>query len=147
MNMNFFCSAHRSFIVAVVTFLSFSPPLLGQQLSQQEAALVRLVDEDAPASLALLEKVVDINSGTFNIAGVIAVGKVFEHELNGLGFRTRWLPMDAVKRAPSLVAERKGNHGQRVLLIGHMDTVFEPSSPFQKFERKGDMLLGQGRPT
>jgi glutamate carboxypeptidase len=30
------------------------------------------------------------------------------------------------------------------LLIGHMDTVFEPSSPFQKFVRDGDTAVGPG---
>jgi len=35
------------------------------------------------------------------------------------------------------VAERNGT-GPRILLIGHLDTVFEPRSPFQKFERLTD---------
>jgi len=52
--------------------------------------------------------------------------------------------MDAVQRAGHLVAERKGTHGRRVLLIGHMDTVFEPDSPFQKFVRNGDKASGPG---
>lgn len=72
------------------------------------------------------------------------VGKVLEKEFQTLGFATRWVSMDAVKRAPSLVAERKGTRGKRVLLIGHMDTVFEPSSPFQKFARTGDSATGPG---
>src|SRR5262249_56899571 len=85
-----------------------------------------------------VEKIVNINSGTYNAPGVIAVGQVLEPEFQALGFTTRWINMDAVKRAPHLVAERKGARGKRLLLIGHMDTVFEPSSPFQKFERQGD---------
>jgi glutamate carboxypeptidase len=52
--------------------------------------------------------------------------------------------MDAVNRAPSLVAERKGDHGKRLILLGHIDTVFEPSSPFQKFERNGETAIGPG---
>jgi Acetylornithine deacetylase/Succinyl-diaminopimelate desuccinylase and related deacylases len=67
-----------------------------------------------------------------------------EPEFQAIGFTTRWLPMDAVKRAPSFIAERKGTRGKRVLLIGHMDTVFEPSSPFQKFTREGDTATGPG---
>jgi glutamate carboxypeptidase len=69
---------------------------------------------------------------------------MLEPEFEALGFRTRWIPMDAVKRAPHLVAERKGTQGKRLLLIGHMDTVFEPSSPFQKFVRNGDIGTGPG---
>jgi glutamate carboxypeptidase len=115
-----------------------------QGLSGLEGALVRSIDDEAPAAVSLLERIVNINSGTFNTAGVVDVGKVLEKEFQTLGFATRWVPMDAVKRAPSFVAERKGKRGKRVLLIGHMDTVFEPSSPFQKFVRNGESATGPG---
>ena len=134
------------FRLAVLTLavLLSSSRSLGQQLSKEEAGVVHSVDEEAPAALALLEKIVNINSGTFNPSGVVEVGKVLEGEFQALGFTTHWVPMDAVQRAPSLVAERRGTRGKRVLLIGHMDTVFEPSSPFQKFVRNGDIATGPG---
>jgi glutamate carboxypeptidase len=131
-------------LLFILTVILFSTPLRGKQISQQQAALVRSIDEQGQAPIALLERIVNINSGTFNTAGVLEVGKVLEHEFQALGFTVQWVPMDAVKRAPSLVAERKGHHGKRVLLIGHMDTVFEPSSPFQKFVRDGDTAVGPG---
>ena len=46
----------------------------------------------------------------------------------------RWVDGAAFKRAGHLVAERVGPRAA-VLLIGHLDTVFEPESPFQRFER------------
>jgi glutamate carboxypeptidase len=52
--------------------------------------------------------------------------------------------MDQVRRAGHLECDRTGSHGKRVLIIGHMDTVFEPSSPFQKFVRNGDRAEGPG---
>jgi glutamate carboxypeptidase len=53
--------------------------------------------------------------------------------------------MSAVGRAGHLIAEHHGaGRGKRILLVGHMDTVFEPSSPFQKFVRRGDMAEGPG---
>jgi len=113
-------------------------------LSPEEAKITRAIDDESARAVALLEKLVNTNSGTFNPAGVTAVGKLLEPELHGLGFTTRWIPMDAVKRGPHLVGERKGNRGKRILLIGHMDTVFEPSSPFQKFVRSGDRATGPG---
>ena len=118
--------------------------LAAQGLSNEEAEAARLIDKDAPAAIELLEKIVDINSGTYNMPGVIAVDKVLEPEFQALGFTTHWVNMDSVQRAPSLVAERKGNRGKRILLIGHTDTVFEPSSPFQRFERQGDRALAPG---
>jgi glutamate carboxypeptidase len=105
-----------------------------------EGAMVRAVDASAAGDIALLEKIVDINSGTMNLAGVVRVKDVLEPEIAALGFRTRWNPMESVDgRAGDLVAEHpcalgKGKCGKRILLIGHMDTVFEPSSTFQRYE-------------
>jgi glutamate carboxypeptidase len=117
---------------------------LAQELTRQDAEVMRAIDEEAPAAVAFLEKLVNINSGTFDPAGVTQVAKIMEAELQALGFQTSWLPMDSVKRAPSLVAERKGNRGKRILINGHMDTVFELSSPFQRFVRDGDRATGPG---
>lgn len=127
-----------------VLIVCFSLVVGAQSLTREEAEAARLIDQDAPAAVQLLEKMVNINSGTYNPAGVIAVGKLIEPEIQALGFSTRWINMDAVARAPHLVAERKGNRGKRILLIGHMDTVFEPSSPFQRFERQGNRALAPG---
>ncbi len=51
-----------------------------------------------------------------------------------LGFKTRWVDGAPFQRAGHLVAEHRGA-GPRILLIGHLDTVFERDSPFQTFRR------------
>src|SRR5262249_35437170 len=99
-----------------------------------EAAIVRAVDTGNPAALALLERIVNINSGTMNLAGVREVGAVLRAQLDALGFTTRWVDGAGFGRAGHLVAEHRAA-GPHLLLIGHLDTVFEPSSPFQRFER------------
>ena len=58
-------------------------------------------------------------------------------QFDALGFKTRWVDGAAFHRAGHLVAEHPGP-GPKILLIGHLDTVFEPSSPFQQFERLND---------
>jgi glutamate carboxypeptidase len=103
----------------------------------EERALVSFIDAHNAEALALLERVVNINSGTQNLEGVREVGRVFSGELEALGFKTRWADGSAFKRAGHLVAEHSGS-GPRILLIGHLDTVFEKDSPFQKFERIDD---------
>ena len=103
-------------------------------LTADERAIVTHVDAHNGEALALLERAVNINSGTQNFAGVREVGKLFAAELGALGFTTRWVDGAPFKRAGHLVAER-ARPGRRFLLIGHLDTVFEPDSPFQKFER------------
>jgi glutamate carboxypeptidase len=107
--------------------------------SPTEAAMVKTVDAATPGAVELLEKLVDINSGTMNLAGVVRVKDVIAPQIEALGFTVRWNPMDKVGRAGDLVAEHPcplgaGKCGKRLLLIGHMDTVFDAGSPFQKYE-------------
>ena len=98
---------------------------------------MRAVDAHNADALALLERIVNINSGTMNFAGVRKVGDALRAELDALGFKTRWVDGASFRRAGHLVAEHPGP-GPKILLIGHLDTVFEPASPFQKFERLDD---------
>ena len=106
-------------------------------LTPTEQTIVRAVDVRNADALALLERVVNINSGTHNFAGVRAVGDVFRARLDALGFTTRWVDGAPFGRAGHLVAEHPAK-GPKILLIGHLDTVFERSSRFRKFERLDD---------
>lgn len=108
-----------------------------KSLSKTEQRIVSGVDPDVPEGLALLERLVNINSGTMNFAGVRQVAEALRIELEALGFRVRWVNGAAFGRAGHLIAERDGT-GPRMLLIGHLDTVFEPTSPFQKYEKISD---------
>ncbi|HTL45372.1 MAG TPA: M20/M25/M40 family metallo-hydrolase [Vicinamibacterales bacterium] len=108
-----------------------------QMSSPVERKIVEAIDASNGAALALLQKVVDINSGSQNLAGVRAVGEVFRAEFDALGFKTTWIDGAPFKRAGHLIAEHAGP-GPKILLIGHLDTVFEPDSPFQKFQRIDD---------
>src|SRR5262245_40679080 len=117
--------------------LLVAPAIHGQSpapLAADEQAVVKFIDAHNGEALALLEKAVNINSGTQNFKGVREVGKLFAAEFDALGFKTRWIDGAPFKRAGHLVAQHPGK-GRRFLLIGHLDTVFEPDSPFQKFER------------
>ena len=93
--------------------------------------------------VSFLEKAVNISSGTFNLAGVREVGKLFAPEFSAIGFEAKWIALpDAVGRAGHLFAERRGNRGKRLLLIGHLDTVFEGES--EKFVRLDSLAAGAG---
>src|SRR3982750_4906103 len=109
----------------LVALLVLPATTRAQSLSAPERKIVAAVDTRNAQALALLERVVNINSGTMNFAGVRKVGDAFRAELDALGFSTRWVDGAGFKRAGHLVAERNGR-GQRLLLIGHLDTVFEP---------------------
>ena len=129
---------------AALSVLAASPAFAAG-LSAPEQKMVAVADAEQARSLQLLETLVNINSGTLNKAGVEEVAKILQGELKDLGFEVRWIPMDKVDRAGHIVATHKGSgKGKRMLLIGHMDTVFEPDSPFQKYVRRGDIAEGPG---
>jgi glutamate carboxypeptidase len=107
---------------------------LAAQTTPPERAIIQQVDAHNAEGLALLERLVNINSGTLNFAGVRAVGAALRSELDALGFVTRWEDGAPFHRAGHLIAEHAGQ-GPRLLLIGHLDTVFDADSPFQRFER------------
>jgi glutamate carboxypeptidase len=125
-----------------------------QGLSPAEAKMVRSVDAHVDADLALLKKLVDLNSGTMHLAGVEAVKDSLTPQFESLGFKVRWMPMQSqTARAGDLNAEHlcpagEGKCGKKLLLIGHMDTVFEPSSSFQQYSlvpnTDGKIATGSG---
>jgi len=112
-----------------------------QKVSAEEQKLVDYIDAHANEANVLLEKTVNIESPTENLAGVKQVGAVFKAEFESLGFSARWINMPAeMKRAGHLVAEKKGTKGKRVLLLGHIDTVLSG----EKFRRDGTKAFGTG---
>jgi glutamate carboxypeptidase len=130
---------------AVAIVVTLAGTATAQELSPVEQEIAAHVEGHAAQAEALLEQVVNLNSGTMNHEGIRAVGAVFEQEFDALGFSTRWIEMpDSVNRAGHLFAERVGTRGRRVLLIGHLDTVFEPGDPFQELSREGSTATGPG---
>ncbi len=112
----------------------------------QDDRILRTVEANTDAQLNFLADTVNINSGTLNVGGVKAVGALYRQELEALGFEARWIDMPTeLARAGHLIARRDfGRAGPHLLLIGHIDTVFEADSPFQRFERVGDRAKGPG---
>lgn len=108
--------------------------LTAQELSTQEKAIVKTVSQNHEAALNFLERTVNINSGTLNKAGVKQVSELYKEAFSGMGFAVQWIEMpESTERAGHLFAMRKGEQGKKLLLIGHLDTVFEEDSPFQEY--------------
>ena len=124
-------------IPRVLWALALASAVQAQKPSSAEQAIARAADRHNADAIALLERIVEINSGTMNFAGVRAVADVLRPSFDSLGFTTRWDDGSAFHRAGHLVAEHPGP-GPKILLIGHLDTVFEPTSPFQHIEMLAD---------
>lgn len=112
-------------------------------LSRTEQRIRDYVRAHQAEQIDLLEKAVNISSGTFNLPGVREVGRLFAPEFTALGFKAAWVALpDAVGRAGHLFAERAGTKGKRLLLIGHLDTVFEGEG--ERFVRLDTLAAGAG---
>ncbi len=134
----------RALACGLLLALSIAP-CSGAEPSASEQRLRTAIEADQTHAIALLERLVNQNSGSLNLPGVTAVGDMVRAELEPLGFDVQWIDMRATGRAGHLVATHTGSgKGKRILLIGHLDTVFEPDSPFQRFVRNGDSATGPG---
>jgi glutamate carboxypeptidase len=112
-----------------------------QSRDKVEQGLVTTINASEDAAFALLEQLVNINSGTLNVQGVRKVADVLRPKFEALGFKVTWEDGTPYERAGHLIAERAGR-GPHILLIGHLDTVFEPDHPFQRYELKGESAVG-----
>jgi len=128
-----------------------APAVAQAQLSAPERLVTETISGEADRHVALLERLVNQNSGTLNLAGVRAVADLLRPEFEAIGMQVRWADMAETGRAGHLIAtnsalrRRDGrNPPKHILLIGHLDTVFEPSSPFQRFVREGERATGPG---
>lgn len=112
-----------------------------QKLSKVEKKLIKSVTANNTEARDFLKKVVNINSGTLNAKGVKEVGMVFIDAFKAIDFTTSWIDMPPeMNRAGHFFAETSGTKGKKLLLIGHLDTVFEEDSPFQKFKMLNDSI-------
>lgn len=128
----------KKLLVVLLFFLSMN---LQSQMSKIEQKIIKSVDKHTDTSLELLRKAVNINSGTMNFDGVKKVGALFKAELDQLGFNTELTSGEAYGRAGHLIATKVGKKGPKLLLIGHLDTVFELDSPFQEYKMLNDSLM------
>ena len=136
----------NSFSVAASTALSLAIAApAAAKLTPAETRMIDTVKAEEARTVTLLETLVNQNSGSLNLPGVEQVGRMIRAELEPLGFKVEWIDMVATGRAGHIVARHKGDgRGKRLLLIGHLDTVFELDSPFQKWIRRGNDGEGPG---
>lgn len=124
-------------------------PAAMAQLDTNEQTMVEFIDRTNAEAEALLIESVNINSGTMNFDGVREVAEHLMPHFVELGFDTRFEEGAAFNRAGHLIAEHRGDGSKpdapRIMLIGHLDTVFEADSPFQTFTRLDDeRAMGPG---
>lgn len=132
-------------IASVIMGFALSGAAVSAAPSGPDARMIATVDAEQARTLTFLETMVNQNSGSRNLEGVRKVRDLVIPEFAALGFTSRWIAMEQVGRAGHLFLTHKGlKGGKKLLLIGHLDTVFEPDSPFQTYVLKGDKATGPG---
>lgn len=128
-------------VFAATLAVSLISSVGAQTLNSDEKKIVDYINKNNTAAISLLEKTVNMESPTEDLAGVKNVGMVFGKEFESLGMSIKWLDMPAdMKRAGHLVAESKGTKGKRILLLGHIDTVLKG----ERFRVEGTRAFGTG---
>jgi glutamate carboxypeptidase len=96
-------------LVSVALIVSFPKDSYAYKISADEKKIVNYIDAHTNDAVALLERTVNIESPTENLAGVRQVGMVFKDEFESIGFTTKWLEMPVeMQRAGHLLAEKTG---------------------------------------
>lgn len=115
------------------------------ELDAEDVEIRVLLGEQQPEMEKLLADWVDRNTGSWNTAGLEAFAPLVADALKAIGFEVTiepGVPLEYPDRkdartGPLIVAERKAQiapeQARHFLLLGHIDTVFEPDSSFQKF--------------
>ncbi len=95
-------------------------------------------------ALHLIERLVNIDSGTGNEAGLGQVGSIIADELRAAGANVETVPA-APAVGNNIVARWKGTGKSRILLMAHMDTVFKDGTARAKpFRIQGNRAYGPG---
>jgi glutamate carboxypeptidase len=133
---------HLKYFIIAGVLLSFNQ---SPNKIPTEKKTIEFIIKNKQNQLKLLERLVNINSETSNVEGVKKNGEIIKSELEALGFNVNWhdLPSE-MHHAGSLVATIKGNSHKRILIIGHLDTVFPIDSPFQRFALSSDGKYATG---
>ena len=110
-----------------------------------DAHLLAAATATQPALIATLEQLVSIESGSGQLDGLARMASVLEGRLQALGMTTRRHKTTAGAGADVVIGSMTGTGRRRVLMMGHMDTVYQAGIlNTQPFKREGNKLYGPG---
>ena len=128
-------------LIGVVTLLAMA----GAASAAPNARLLAAAQAARPAQLKLLESVVNIDSGTGDVEGGRKVAAVLIPRLKALGATIETVPAELPGLPDNIVATVTGTGKARILMIGHIDTVFPPGTVAKwPFRVDGDIAHGPG---
>ena len=109
--------------------------------------LTQYLDGQMPAALAMLRRMVEINSFTGNRDGVNRLGQFTAECFAPLGFRPELVPSANPQWGDHLVMSRPGKGARSLAFVSHLDTVFPPEEEIANqfcWSVEGDRAFGPG---
>lgn len=113
--------------------------------TKRDEKVFHAVEASRAGALDLLKSIVDIDSGSGDVAGGERIESILTQRLQAAGAEVRTEPAEAAGLAPNLVAVFHGSGKARVLIIAHIDTVFGPGTVAKRpFRIEADKAYGPG---
>jgi len=111
----------------------------------QALAVYQAAEKLRAEQLSLLERLVNIDSGTGDKSGGQKAQELVAEQLRALGMAVTLVPAENPAYPDNLVTTLKGRGKGRVLLIAHTDTVFDPGTVARRpFRSDGKRAYGPG---
>ena len=121
------------------------PAAAAPKPSAKDAKLWAAAEAAKPEQLKLLEQVVNIDSGTGDVEGGRKVAAILGARLKALGYSVESVKAEAPGLPENTVATLTGTGKGRILLIGHIDTVFGPGTVAKRpFRLDAEKAYGPG---
>jgi len=129
----------------VATLLVFGAGPTALAAGHRNERVYAAVEANRAGALELLKEIVNIDSGTGDVAGGTQVEAVLAARLRDLGAEVHSEPAEAPGLPDNLVAVVRGTGTAKILIVAHIDTVFGPGTAAARpFSIDGDRAHGPG---
>ena len=111
------------------------------------ALLKEFLSQKLPEGLKLLQRMVEINSYTFNREGVNQLARFTAEAFESLGFEAEFVEARERAYGTHLVLTRRGKGQKNIAMVSHLDTVFPPEEELRnnfRWQVEGDRIYGPG---
>lgn len=110
-----------------------------------DAQLKAAAEQSAPALIEALHDMVMIESGSTDTAGLARMAGLIEDRLKALGFHTERRKATKGAGADIVIGRLEGTGTKKLMLIGHMDTVYPAGIlATQPYRIEGEKIYGPG---
>jgi len=135
----------KFFAAAAIAALLALPAQAAPKAVPKDGKVWAAAEAARPEQLKLLQQVVDIDSGTGDVAGGRKIAAILAARLKALGYSIQTVKAEAEGLPENTVATLSGTGKGRILMIGHIDTVFEPGTAARRpFRMDAEKAYGPG---